>query len=116
MEINLNAVIECAPRVMPAPVFSTQPVAKEDLAIVVDQNMDAALVEQALREGAGGLLESVRLFDVYSGPQVGEGKKSLAFALRFRSPDHTLSAEETAKAREAALAQAIAQCGASLRG
>lgn len=115
MEINLNAVIECAPRVMPAPVFSTQPVAKEDLALVVDQNMDAALVEQALREGAGELLESVRLFDVYSGPQVGEGKKSLAFALRFRSPDHTLSAEETAKVREAALAQAITQCGASLR-
>jgi phenylalanyl-tRNA synthetase beta chain len=115
MEINLNAVIDCAPRVMTAPVFSTHPVAKEDLAVVVDQNMDAALVEQAFREGAGDLLESVRLFDVYSGPQVGEGKKSLAFALRFRSPDHTLSAEETARAREAALERANQICGAVLR-
>ena len=89
--------------------------AKEDLAVVVDQNVDASLVEQALREGAGDLLESVRLFDVYSGPQVGEDKKSLAFALRFRSHDHTLSAEETAKAREAALERANQACGAVLR-
>ena len=115
MEINLSTVMALAPQVMPAPVFFTQPVAKEDLAVVVDQNVDASLVEQALREGAGDLLESVRLFDVYSGPQVGEDKKSLAFALRFRSHDHTLSAEETAKAREAALERANQACGAVLR-
>lgn len=115
MELNLSTVMALAPQVTPAPIFSTQPVAKEDLAVVVDQNVEAALVEQALREGAGDLLESVRLFDVYSGPQVGEGKKSLAFALRFRSHDHTLSAEETAQAREAALQRATQVCGAVLR-
>jgi phenylalanyl-tRNA synthetase beta chain len=115
MELDLSTLMALAPQVMPAPVFSTQPVAKEDLAVVVDQDVDAAVVEQALREGAGDLLESVRLFDVYSGPQVGEGKKSLAFALRFRSYDHTLSAEETAQAREAALDRANQVCGAILR-
>ena len=47
-------------------------------------------VESALRAGAGDLLESLRLFDVYRGPQVGEGRASLAYTLRFRAPDRTL--------------------------
>ena len=66
-------------------------------------------------EFLGDLVESIRLFDVYEGQQVGEGPKSLAFALRFRAPDRTLSAEETAAAREAALASAAARVGATLR-
>ena len=68
-----------------------------------------------MREGAGDLLESVRLFDVYEGPQVPEGKKSLAFALRFRAPDRTLSTEEIAAAREGALESALQRVGATLR-
>jgi len=58
----------------------------------------------------------VRLFDVYEGPQVPQGKRSLAFALRLRAADRTLEAAETASAREAALAAAAEQCGAVLRG
>jgi phenylalanyl-tRNA synthetase beta chain len=77
--------------------------------------VEAAAVEQALREGAGPLLESIRLFDVYTGPQVGEGKKSLAFALRLRADDRTLSADETAAVRQAAISAAEAFCGATLR-
>ena len=65
-----------------------------------------AEVEAALREGAGELLESIRLFDVYTGEQVGAGKKSLAFALRFRAPDRTLTEQETSAARDAAVALA----------
>jgi phenylalanyl-tRNA synthetase beta chain len=57
----------------------------------------------------------VRLFDVYTGAQVGPGKKSLAFALRLRAADHTLSATEVAAARAGAIAAATARCGASLR-
>ena len=75
----------------------------------------AADVEAALREGAGALLESVRLFDVYTGAQVGEGSKSLAYALRFRAPDRTLTDEETGAARDAAVAEAADRCGAVLR-
>ena len=77
--------------------------------------MTVAEVEAALREGAGDLLESVRLFDVYTGSQVGEGRKSLAFALRFRAPDRTLTEEETAAARDAAVAVAAERCGAVQR-
>ena len=65
--------------------------------------------------GAGDLLESVRLFDVYTGPQVGEGKKSLAFALRFRAPDRTLTEAEAGAARDAAVAAAAAAVGAVQR-
>ena len=68
-----------------------------------------------LREGAGPLLESVRLFDVYSRPQIGEGKKSLAFALRFRAPDRTLTEAETGAARDAAVALAAERHGAVQR-
>ena len=75
----------------------------------------SAEVEAALREGAGDLLESVRLFDVYTGAQVGEGRKSLAFALRFRAPDRTLTEAETGAARDAAVALAAERCGAVQR-
>jgi phenylalanyl-tRNA synthetase beta chain len=75
----------------------------------------AAEVEAALRAGAGDLLESVRLFDVYRGPQVGEGKASLAWALRFRAPDRTLTVEDTSAARDAAVAEAARRTGAVQR-
>ena len=65
--------------------------------------------------GAGELLESIRLFDVYTGPQVGEDKKSLAFALRFRAADRTLTEAETAAARDAAVASAAGAVGAVQR-
>jgi phenylalanyl-tRNA synthetase beta chain len=62
------------------------------------------------------LLEEVRLFDVYTGAQAGEGRKSLAYTLRFRAADRTLTAEETTAARDAAVAEAARRVGAVLRG
>jgi phenylalanyl-tRNA synthetase beta chain len=69
-----------------------------------------------VRAGAGPLLEDLRLFDVYAGEQVGAGHKSLAFAVRLRAPDHTLTAEEVAEVRAAAVAEATRRCDATLRG
>jgi phenylalanyl-tRNA synthetase beta chain len=114
-EVDLSALVEAARDVAPAPRFSSYPVAKEDVALVVDARVTAAEVEAALREGAGPLLESVRLFDVYTGEQVGEGKKSLAFALRFRAPDRTLKEGESAAARDAAVRLAAERTGAVQR-
>ena len=54
----------------------------------------------------------MRLFDLYTGPQIGAGKKSLAFALRFRAPDRTLTEAETGAARDAAVALAVERHGA----
>ena len=114
-EIDLDALLQHAVELVPAPSFSDYPVAKEDVALVVDETVPAAEVEAALREGAGGLLESVHLFDVYTGDQVGAGKKSLAFALRFRAPDRTLKEREAGAARDAAVARAAQRCGAVQR-
>ena len=72
-------------------------------------------VQAALRSGGGELLEDIRLFDVFEGEQVGEGRKSLAFALRFRGVDRTLTEDEASAARDAAVAAASAAVGAELR-
>lgn len=113
-EINLDALLEHATSPQ-APRFSSYPVAKEDVALVVDASVPAAAVEAALRDGAGELLESIRLFDVFTGEQVGAGKKSLAFALRFRAADRTLKEGESAAARDAAVALAAERTGAVQR-
>jgi phenylalanyl-tRNA synthetase beta chain len=117
-EVDLDALVAAAVEAGPvrAPVVSTYPAASVDVALVTAAATPAAAVEQALRDGAGELLESVRLFDVYTGPQVGEGHRSLAFALRFRAPDRTLTDVEVLAARDAAVAAAAERHGAVLRG
>ncbi|HSF35172.1 MAG TPA: phenylalanine--tRNA ligase subunit beta [Nocardioides sp.] len=114
-EVDLDLLIARSVHLRKAPTFSSYPVAKEDVALVVDATVPAADVEAALREGAGELLESIRLFDVYTGDQVGEGKKSLAYALRFRAADRTLKEGEAAAARDAAVALAAERTGAVQR-
>ena len=115
-EVNLDRLLDLAVDVVAAPAFSSYPVAREDVALVVAESVTVAEVEAALREGAGDLLESIRLFDIYTGDQVGAGKKSLAFRLRFRAPDRTLTEEDTGAARAAAVARAVERCGATQRG
>ena len=121
MELDLAVIETAADMVGPvqAPELSAYPVAVQDIALVVPAPVPAADVERALSAGAATagdvLLESLRLFDVYTGDQVGEGRKSLAYTLRFRAPDRTLTAEEVATARDAAVAEAARQTGAVLR-
>jgi phenylalanyl-tRNA synthetase beta chain len=114
-EIDLTVLLAKAVPVATAPAVSTFPVAKEDVALVVDADLTSEAVRSALASGGGELLESVRLFDVYSGPQVPEGKKSLAFSLRLRAADRTLTETDITTVREGALA-AAAELGAALRG
>ncbi|MBB5077681.1 phenylalanine--tRNA ligase subunit beta [Nonomuraea endophytica] len=114
MELELSRLTLRGP--VDAPAVSSYPVATQDVALIVAADTPEAEVAAALREGAGELLESIRLFDVYTGAQVGEGNKSLAYTLRFRAPDRTLTVEETTAARDAAVALAADRVGASLRG
>ncbi|MEU7052991.1 phenylalanine--tRNA ligase subunit beta [Streptomyces eurythermus] len=117
MELDLDALEAAGDGVPQAPGISTFPVATQDVALVVDKPVPAAEVEAALREGAGELLESIRLFDVYeNAEQLGEGRKSLAYALRFRAGDRTLTVDEASAARDAAVALAGERTGAVLRG
>ncbi|MER6270423.1 phenylalanine--tRNA ligase subunit beta [Streptomyces sp900105755] len=117
MELNLDALEQVGDGTPQAPSISTFPVATQDVALVVDKPVPAAEVESALREGAGELLEAIRLFDVYvNDEQLGDGKKSLAYALRFRAGDRTLTVDEASAARDAAVALAGERTGAVLRG
>jgi phenylalanyl-tRNA synthetase beta chain len=74
--------------------FSRYPHAERDLAVVVDEDVEAAAISTAILESGGDILRDVILFDVYKGKQVGDGKKSLAFGLRFQSNERTLTDEE----------------------
>ena len=115
MELDLDLLATHGQTSTRAPHFSTQPVAKEDLALVVDAGVASADVAAALKRGGGDLVESVRLFDVYSGDQLGAGERSLAFAIRLRADDHTLTPDEVASVRADALAEAERATGATLR-
>jgi phenylalanyl-tRNA synthetase beta chain len=115
VELDLDALIAAGPESITATPFSSYPVAKEDVALIVPAEVAAADVEAALVEGAGELLESIRLFDLYTGEQIGAGKKSLAFALRFRAPDRTLKENEVAEVRQAAVQVAVDRFGAVQR-
>ncbi|WP_328518916.1 phenylalanine--tRNA ligase subunit beta [Kribbella sp. NBC_00359] len=115
VELDLDALIAAGPESITATPFSSYPVAKEDVALIVPAEVAAADVEAALVEGAGELLESIRLFDLYTGEQIGAGKKSLAFALRFRAPDRTLKENEVADVRQAAVQVAVDRFGAVQR-
>lgn len=113
VELSLSAlpVVE----LLPAPEVSPFPAVLQDVAVVVDASVPAAAVEAALTIGGGELLESIRLFDVYEGEQLGAGRKSLAFALRFRGIDGTLTEDRASAARDAAVEAAHAAVGAQLR-
>lgn len=115
-ELDADALFEAAADVVVARHLSTFPVATQDVALIVDAGIPADAVLGALREGAGDLLEDVHLFDVYTGKGIDEGKKSLAFGLRFRADDRTLTADEASEARAAAVALAAERFGAVQRG
>jgi phenylalanyl-tRNA synthetase beta chain len=122
VELDMSVIEAAAARLAPAlaPVISAYPVATQDVALIVANAVPAADVERALAAGAARAgdvrLEDLRLFDVYTGDQVGDGRKSLAYKLRFRAPDRTLTAEEATAARDAAVAEAREHVGAVLRG
>ena len=113
LEIDLGAV-PVGMR-LPAPAVSPFPAVFQDVSVIVADDVSAGAVVDAIRDGAGDLLEDVKVFDVYVGPQVGEGHKSLALALRFRAPDRTLTEDEASAARDAAVATAADRVGAVQR-
>lgn len=114
MELDLDALP--LSEHLPAPVLSPFPAVHQDLALVVSDEVPAADVEATVREGAGELLESIRIFDVYRSEQLGEGRRSLAFSLRFRAKDRTLTEDEASRGRLAAAELAKERHDAEMRG
>lgn len=115
-ELDLNLLVaQLDDTPYQATPVSTFPLGKEDLAFVVDESVTAEQLFDAVRDGAGPLLEDLRLFDVYVGDQIAQGKKSLAFSLRLRATDRTLTAADTEQVRANAIAEANKRVGAVLR-
>jgi len=115
LELDLDGVLALAGERVVAASLSTYPAATQDVSLVVDAGVPAADVSAALSEGAGALLESVRLVDDYRGEGVPAGSKSLSFALRFRADDRTLTAAEATEAKLAGVAVATERFGAQIR-
>jgi phenylalanyl-tRNA synthetase beta chain len=113
VELDLDAVP--ITQALPAPAVSPFPAVFQDVSLIVGADVAAQSVVDAVRDGAGELLEDVRLFDVYTGPQIGEGRKSLTLALRFRAADRTLTEDEASAARDAAVKSAADRVGAVQR-
>ncbi|QGU07263.1 Phenylalanine--tRNA ligase beta subunit [Corynebacterium occultum] len=113
MELNISALP--VRESLPAPVLSAFPALHQDIALVVEEEIPAEKVRKVVEEGAGPLLESVELFDIYRSEQLREGRKSLAFKLLFRAADRTLTDEEASEARLKAAELASEKFGAEMR-
>lgn len=114
-ELNFSALIEAKTGVIEATGIFGYPATNQDVALIVDADIPASDIKAALAEGAGDLLEDIRVFDDYCGTGIEEGKKSVAFTLRFRADDRTLTADEASAAREAAVAVTAERFGATQR-
>jgi phenylalanyl-tRNA synthetase beta chain len=114
-ELDVDVLVAATGSARQAYALSTFPPANTDVALVVDESVSAADVEAALRAGAGDDLESLTLFDLYRGDQVGSGHKSLAYRLTFRASDRTLTTDEVSALRNRAVALAAERTGAVQR-
>lgn len=115
-ELNLDAMLAAAGTQEAYREFSQFPSVEHDLAIVVNEDVTCEDLERRLRSAGGKLLVGVRLFDVYRDTErVGEGKKSMAFALTYRSDDHTLTSEEVEKAHSKLVAKVCKATGGEVR-
>jgi phenylalanyl-tRNA synthetase beta chain len=115
-ELDLDRVVEHAVAVPYFQDLTSFPPVRQDLAVVVSDDVPAADVVAVVRAAGGKLLQDVRVFDVYRGAQVGEGRKSLALALTFQAPDRTLTDDDVAPARAKIVKALTEQLGGELRG
>ena len=114
-DLDLQAFIRVIPAIYTSESVPTQPPILEDIAVIVDENVPNARVEEVIRQGGGKMLVNMRLFDVFRGEQVGEGKKSLAYALTYQSPERTLNDQEAAQIRQRIIRRLDQELGAKIR-
>jgi phenylalanyl-tRNA synthetase beta chain len=114
-ELDLEALLAASSDPIQYEDVITFPAVKQDLAFIVDEGVAAGDLIAAAREAAGPELRELRVFDVYRGEQIGSGKKSIALAAVFQSPERTLSDEEAAEIRGRIVEALARQYGAELR-
>jgi len=115
LELDLDSMIGAATGEITAAPIASMPAATQDVSLVVAESVRASELKAIIVEGAGELLEHVRLVDEYRGPGIPDGSKSLTFALRFRALDRTLTAAEATESKNAAVTLAGVRLGAVLR-
>ncbi len=115
-ELDADAIIDLIPDGYALKPISPFPPVVEDLAVVVDEAVPAAQVEAVIRKAGGKRLVDVQLFDVYRGPQIGEGKKSLAYHLTYQDMEKTLTDKDAAKIRKRIIKALQRELKAQLRG
>jgi phenylalanyl-tRNA synthetase beta chain len=115
-ELEVATVVAAAARGREYRAVGRFPNVKVDIAVVVDETLEARLVAEEIETSGGDLLRSARLFDVYSGPQISEGKKSLAYALEFGSAEGTLTDEQAHVQMDLVIGALKSRFGASIRG
>jgi phenylalanyl-tRNA synthetase beta chain len=116
LELDLDRLLAARRRDRTFRPPSPYPLSSIDLAFVVDESVAAATVAATLGGAAGDLLEDIRLFDVFRSDALGGGRKSLAFTLRFRAADHTLTDDEVGEVRQRCIDAVHGQHGGELRG
>lgn len=114
-ELDLDELLGEARKVKLYEDVVTYPAVYQDIAVIVEDEVEAQTVVEVVRVGAGETLASVKIFDLYRGEQIGEGKKSLAMRLEFRSPERTLTEEEVNERRKAIVTELDKELGATLR-
>lgn len=110
--VALRAIAGGTAEVADPPRF---PAVTEDLAVIVNEDVPAALVEETLRKAGGNLLHAVRLFDVFRGEQIGAGRKSLAYSLTYQADDRTLTDKDIETPRAKVIRAIEGQLGGSIR-
>jgi phenylalanyl-tRNA synthetase beta chain len=115
LELNLDELLPREPKPPQWQPVSRMPSSDLDLAFVLPDDVPAEKLERAVRQGAGSLLDDIRLFDVYRGDALGEGRRSLAYRLRLQAADRNLTDADIADVRRSVVT-ATAKLGAELRG
>ena len=113
--LDFQSLLPCADEARTFQALPRFPAVERDFALLVGEEVPAERMISAMREAGGALLETVEVFDLYRGEKIPPGHKSLAFALRFRAPDRTLSEEEVDRLRQGLVKQLRETCGAELR-
>jgi phenylalanyl-tRNA synthetase beta chain len=114
-ELDLATLFAQVPERIEYTDVITFPALTQDIAVAVDDGVEAGAIVAVAREAAGPELREARVFDVYRGEQVGEGRKSVAVHLAFQSPERTLSDEDAAELRGRIVAALAERLGAELR-
>ncbi len=114
-ELSFEKMVDLVPETLSMQELDRFPSADRDIAIIVDDSVPSEDIRRAIVRNGGGLVDDVWIFDLYRGRNIPKGKKSLAYGIRFRLPDRTLTDEEVDQAQDRIVNALEEKFGAQLR-